>query len=801
MTTFLQDVRYGLRMFARAPSFTIVAIATLALGIGANTAIFSVVNALVLRPLPYPEPGQLVMVWQDMRARGGPADEWATPGNFIDWKTSGLFSGITAIQGWQPTLTGHGDPEPLVGEQVTSEYFDVLGIHPVLGRSFRAEDDVPNAARVTIISHALWQRRFDGNASAIGRSITLGGEPHEIIGVMPAGFRPGVITSAELWRPRRLNLAAPARGMVVLRTIARLKPDQSLEQTSSSAAIVASRLAAAYPEWNTGVGIRLATLHSQVVGNIQQGLFVLLGAVGFVLLIACANIANLLLARASTRNREIAVRLALGAGRRRLVRQLLTESVLLSGIGGTLGVLLGTWGVQALVAIAPRSTPTAAGINIDGTVLLFSIGLTVATGVLFGIVPAMHAARADVTPALKDGARGTAGRSGHRTRRALIVAEIAIALVLLVGSGLLMRTLVRLQRYDLGFNPDRVLVASVNPPRVKYSTREQLVVFYDRLLERVSQLPGIERAALTSIVPLGGDNDMNIWIEGQPAPRSADERPAVWYRLVSPAYFDAMSIPLKLGRTFASTEPAPVVVVSDAAARRFWNGENPIGRRVRFGERNEDQWFTVVGVVGEVKMRGARGDSRSEIYLLYRQFTEPGTNVVIKAAGRPEALTGALRQAVRDVDPDIPLANAGAMTTIVAESIDEPRFFALLAAVFAGLALALAAVGIYGVIAYAVAQRTSEIGVRMALGAERRHVFALVVGDGLKLTVAGVAAGIAAAAAMSLSIKSLLFGVDPIDPLTFGAMTAALVATSALACALPARRAAKVDPMAALRAE
>ncbi|HEY7498230.1 MAG TPA: ABC transporter permease [Vicinamibacterales bacterium] len=801
MATFLQDLRYGVRMLLRAPSFAAVAIATLALGIGANTAIFSVVNALVLRPLPYPDPHELVMVWQDVRARGGPANEWGTPGNFADWKKSGLFTGVTAIQGWVPTLTGLGDPEPLVGEQVTHEYFDVLGITPALGRSFRTEDDVPNAARVTIISHALWQRRFNGDAATIGRAIVLGGEPHEIVGVMPAGFRPGIIGTAELWRPRRLNLTAPARGAVVLRIIARMKPDQSLEQTSASATLLAAQLAAAYPEWNQGAGINVTTLHSQVVGNIQQGLFVLLGAVGFVLLIACANIANLLLARASARAREIAVRLALGAARRRLVRQLLTESVLLSAAGGALGILLGVWGIEALVAIAPQSAPRVGEIGLDRTVLAFALAMTLITGMLFGIVPAIQAARADVTPALKDGARGTPSKSGHRTRRALIAIEVAIALVLLVGSGLLMRTLVRLQHFDLGFTPDRVLVGQVNPPRVKYSTREQLSAFYDRLIARVSQLPGIEAASLSSIVPLGGDSDMSILIEGRPVPKTEDAAIAVWYRLISPAYFKAMGIPVKLGRAFESIEPSPVVIVSDVTARRFWQDENPLGKRVRFGEGETDPWFTVVGVVGEVRMRGARGGSRSEVYLPYWQYPEPGTNVVLKAAGRPEGLVGALRQAVRDVDPDIPVSGIAPMSTIVSGSIDEPRFLALLVGVFAALALALAAVGIYGVIAYAVAQRTAEIGVRMALGAARKDVFALVIFDGLKLTAVGIVFGLVAAGAMSLGIESLLFGVRPIDTLTFAGMTAALVITAVAACIVPARRAARVDPMVALRAE
>jgi putative ABC transport system permease protein len=801
MNTLWQDLRYGARMLGRAPGFAAVAIATLALGIGANTAIFSVVNALLLRPLPYPDAGRLVMVWQDMRARGGPATEWATPGNFADLRASGLFAGVTAVQGWQPTVTGVGDPEPLIGEQVTHEYFEVLGHTPALGRLFRAGDDVPNAPRVVVLSHEIWQRRFDRDPGIVGRTLVLGGESHEIIGVMPEGFRPAVINSAEVWRPRRLNLANPARGAVVLRLVARVKPEMTVGQSAASAALLSNQLEAAHPEWYTGVALNLVGLHDQVVGDVEDGLLVLLGAVAFVLVIACANLANLLLARASGRGREMAVRLALGAGRRRLVRQLLTESLLLAAIGGALGILLGIWGVDALTAIAPRETPRLQEVGLDSTVLAFAAGLTLLTGIIFGLVPALQSSRADLTPALKEGGRGSHGSSGYRTRRALIVIEVAIALVLLVGSGLLVRTLVSLQRFDLGFNPDRVLVGQVNPPRVAYPTPKDLVAFYDRLLARVSILPGVEIAALSSIVPLGGDNDMSILVEGRPLPKNDSDADAVWYRLVSPEYFRAMSIPITLGRTFETREAAPAIVVSDASARRFWGAENPIGRRVRFSEEASAPWFTVVGVAGEVRMRGARGASRSEVYLPYWQFPEPGTNVVLKTAGRPEGLATALRQAVLDVDPNLPVANISPMPAIVAESIDGPRFVAVLAGLFAGLALALAAVGIYGVIAFTVAQRTSEIGVRMALGAGRRDVFALVIGDGVKLTALGVLVGVAAAAGVGVSIESLLFGVAPIDPTTFVTMTATLVLTSLLACLVPAGRATRVDPMVALRVE
>ncbi len=802
MTTLIHDLRFGMRSLLRSPTFSLVAILTLALGIGANTAIFTVVNAVLLRPLPYAQPDQLVMVWQDMRAQGGPAREWASPGNVADWKSSGLFQGLAAVQGWQPTLTGAGDAEPLFGEQVTAEYFDVLGIRPAIGRAFSASDDVPNAARVVVLGHGLWQRRFGGDEAILGRSITLGGESHEVVGVMPATFRPAIVTAAELWRPRRLNLVSPARGAVILRVIARLPAGSTIDQTAAGARTLAADLERAHPEWNSRVGITLESLHQQVVGDIQQGLLMLSGAVGFVLLIACANVANLLLARATARSREVAVRHALGAGRGRLIRQLLTESLLLSAIGGGMGLLLGTWGVDALVSVAPEGAPRVSEIRLDGAAFAFAAVLTVLTSIIFGLLPALQTSRGEGSHGLREEARGTPAAATRRTRRGIIVLEVASALVLLVAAGLLMRTFATLRTFDLGFNPDRVLVAAVNPPRVNYASPERQIAFYDRLLERASSLPGVERAALSSIVPLGGDSDMSLLIEGKPLPKPGEPEDAAWYRIVSADYFATMGIPLTRGRNFDAREAAPAVIVSEASARRFWGDADPLGRRLRFSAAADEPWFTVVGVAGEVLMRGARGESRSEIYLPYWQFPELGTNIVLKTIdANPDALVAPLRQAVREIDPDVPLASVAPMTRLVQASIDQPRFLAMLVGAFAALALALAAVGIYGLIAFSVAQRTREIGVRMALGASRRDVFVLVLGEGLRMTAVGVLIGAAAALAVGASLSSLLFGVAPFDPWTFGATTLVLVLTAAIASIVPARRAASVDPMVALRAE
>jgi putative ABC transport system permease protein len=799
--SFGRDVRYALRMLRRAPAFTAAAVLTVALGVGATTTVFSVVYALLVKPLPYPGADRLVMVWQDMRARGGPADEWATPGNLVDWKAeSRVFASMAAIRGWGPTLTGVGDPEPLVGEQVTQQYFEVLGVSPAKGRTFSAEEMLPTGPRVVVLSQGLWQRRFGGDPNVLGRRIVLGGEPHEIVGVMPPGFRPAILTTAELWRPDRLNLANPSRGAVVLRVVARLQPGLHMAQVDAAARALGKQLEARYPQSNTKTSINVVPFQEQIVGDARAGLLVLLGAVVVVLLIGCVNIANLLLARASIRSREIAVRTALGAGRWRVVRQLLTESLVLAGIGGVIGVVLSYWGVKGLVALAPAGSPRLAEVGIDAAVLAFAAAVTGLAGLLFGLAPAMHMVREQLTLALKASGRGTAGSAGQRTRRVLIVAEIAVALVLLVGGGLLLRTFVQLQRVDLGFDPTNVLVGFVVPPRVKYQTNEDRKIFYGQILERASALPGVRTAALTSVVPLsGGDSDMSFTIEGTPPPRTADEAPATWYRLVSAGYLEAMGIPLKRGRNVAPHEAEPVLLINEEMAKRHWAGQDPIGKRIRFSD--DSPWFTIVGIAGDVKQQGARPAPRAQTFIPYWHLPEPGITVVLKTASQPETLTMPLRQAVRAVDPDIPVTNIAAMTSLVSESIEEPRFLAMLVGLFAGLALLLAAIGIYGVLSYAVSQRAAEIGVRLALGAGRRDVFSLIVADGFRLAVIGVAIGVIVSFFVAPGLSTLLFHVKPIDPVTFVLVVATILAVAVCASVIPARRATRVDPLTALRAE
>jgi putative ABC transport system permease protein len=800
MSRLIQDVRYALRTMGKAPGFTAVVVLTLALGVAANTAIFSVVNALLLRPLPYPDSNRLVMVWQDLRARGGPIDEWATPGNYVDWRAdTRVFEGLAAMQRWAASISGDGlQASPLVGEQVTASYFDVLGVAPALGRTFTSQEDVPNAPRVAIISHDLWTSRFGGDPSVIGRTAMLSGEPHEIVGVMPAGFRPGVLPNAVVWRPLRLNVAQPARGLVVLRVVARLRNGLSMPQAASALSALAQQLEREHPDANRAAGIYVVRLQDRVVGDVRPALLVLLGAVAFVLLIACVNVANLLLARASRRSREMAVRIALGAGRGRVVRQLLTESLLLAAIGGVAGIVLAQWAVSGLLAMAPPALPRMDGVRLDGTVLLFVLALIVVTGILFGLAPAWHASRGDVTPALNEGARGSTAGTGHRTRRLLIVSEVALALMLLVGGGLLLRTFVELQHVNLGIDPSHVLTGTVQPPRARYDTPEKGVALYDRLLEKAAALPGVRIAALSSIVPLsGGDSDMGFAIEGRPPADNPDQEPVTWYRLVSADYFRAMGITIRSGRGFTPHQAEPTVLINETLARRYWPGTNPIGKRVKFSR--EGPWFTITGTVNDVKVRGAQAENRAEMYVPYWHLPEAGISLVLKASVDPESLAGPMREMVRQIDPDLPVSGIASMDTLVADSVAEPRFFASLVGVFAVLALALAAVGIYGVMSYLVAQRTGEIGVRLALGAAEKQIFRLVLGDSLRLTAIGVAVGIAGALAIGRMLRQLLFGVTAADPLTFALTVAVLTAVAVAATYVPARRAMRTDPIGALR--
>jgi putative ABC transport system permease protein len=800
MTGFLQDIRYAARGMAKARGLTLVAVVTLALGIGANTAIFTVINALLLRPLPYPDPERLVIVWQDLRARGGPAIEWTGPSQQFDWKAqTDVFQSLTSIRGWSASVAGGDMPESLLGEQTTFDYFDVAGTRPALGRAYAESDDIPNAPRVVVLSHGLWMRRFGGDRGVIGRSIPINGESHEVIGVMPAGFTPVYIPDASMWRPLRLRRDNPSRNSAIFHTFGRLRDGVTIDQARARLDLLAKQLQQAHPESDTGKGINPVPLQEQRVGSMKPSLLLLQGAVAFVLLIACVNIANLLLSRASGRRGEIAVRRALGADRMRIIRQLLTESVLLALTGGAMGAILGTWGVSALKSLAPDGTPRIDEVSIDARVLAFTAVLSLVTGLVFGVVPAAHAARDRFTGALKHGGRGQMGDGGGRIRRGLIVAELALALVLLVGGGLLLRTFLALQRVDLGFNPAQMLSGFVLPPGAVYKTDQQRLAFYDALLARTAALPGVKQAALASVLPLSGDSDTDFLIEGRPAPTRSEDAFITWYRVVSANYFATMEIPLKRGRLFADREAEPTVVVNESMARRFFPNEDAIGRRIRFDDKAP--WMTIVGIVADVHVRGARGTNVVETYIPYWHNPEAGINVLLKTAGDPAALSEPLRRAVKEIDPGIAVASVATLDEIVAQSMGDSRFYATLVAVFAGLALILAAVGIYGVMSYAVTQRTQEIGVRLALGAGDRQIFGLVVGESLRLAAVGLALGLAGSIALGKSIGGMLFGVAATDLPTFAVTAALLTGVAFLAAYLPARRAMRIDPMEALRVE
>ena len=805
METLWQDVRYGWRMLRAKPGFTAVAVTALALGIGANSAIFSVVNAVLLRPLPYPEPGQLAMVWLDNRRQGVRDDITSYP-NFSDWRDQNqVFQGMAGVADWRMSLTGAGEPEELHGASVSANFFALMGVNPAAGRGFTAEEEEPGREQVVVLGHGLWQRRFGGEPGVVGRDLILSGRSYQVVGVMPQGFQ--FPARAELWSPLAPNpRLKAARGAFWLPVVGRLKPGVTRERAQAEMDVIARRLEEQYPNINGGYGINVVALHEQTVGKIRPALLVLLGAVAFVLLIACANVANLLLARAAARQKEIAIRTALGAGRWRLVRQLLTESVMLALAGGALGLLLAIWGIDTLRALSPTNIPRLDQLGIDRHVLLFTLAVSVVTGLVFGLAPTVQAWRATLNETLKEGGRGAAaGAGGQRTRRLLVVLEMAVTLLLLIGAGLMIRSFWRLQQVDPGFNPERLLTLRLSLPRSKYPEGLNVVAFYEQLQERLSALPGVQSVgATTSVLMDNLPNSSGFSIEGRPREPEA-QRLELPFDSVTPTYFRSMGIPLLSGRTITPQDVADgpqVALVNEAVVRRYFPNEDPLGKRFKFGDP-EDQapWITIVGVVKDVRRQGLDTAARIASYLPHRQRPARSLEVVIRAAGEPLALAGAARDTIRSLDRDLPITNLRTMSDVLSETSAQRRFNMLLLGLFAGVALLLAAVGIYGVMAYAVTQRTHEIGIRMALGARPRDVLSLVLKQGLGLALAGVALGLGGAFALTRLMASLLYEVSATDPLTFAAVALLLVGVASLASYLPARRATKVDPMIALRYE
>ncbi|HEX8559122.1 MAG TPA: ABC transporter permease [Pyrinomonadaceae bacterium] len=809
MRTLLKDIRYAARTLLKSPGFTAVAVAALALGIGANTAIFSVVKAVLLNPLPYPQAERLVWVRESNPAADIP-DEPASAPNFNDWRAQGRsFEGLAAFANSAVTLTdGDDEPERLPAVSTSANFFEVLGVAPAVGRGFMPEEEAAGRNRVAVISHGLWQRRFGASRQALGQTLTLNGAAYTVVGVAPPDFKHPVAgpKPPELWLPIAFNFAQAARRSDYLNVVGRLKGGAGVEQARAELAAVAARLAQEYPTTNAGWTVTVAPLHERVVGNVRQSLWVLMGVVAFLLLIACANVANLLLARAASRRQEVAVRTALGAGRARIIRQFLTESLLLALAGGGLGLLLAAWGVELLVALSPGNIPRLDEVGLDARVLLFTLCVSAATGVVFGLLPALSASKGDLSGSLKEGgSRGsTAGRGASRLRSTLVVAEIAITVVLLAGAGLMVRSFLAIQSVDPGFRPERILTFDFALPAAKYKGEPEIAAFYEQFAARAAALPGVERAALVSALPLAGGADILAFVvEGRPELPPEKVQDAAFYT-VTPDYFELMGIRHVRGERLDGRhrEGAPdACVINETMARKYWPGEDPVGKRLNTGNPATNPWVTVVGVVADTRSSALEKEPYPQVYLPALQFRQRSMTFVARTSGDPLALTPAVRRELSAMDKDLPLYNVRTMEQVLAASVSRRRFQMTLIGAFAGVGLLLAAVGIYGVISYSVAQRRHEIGVRMALGARGGDILRLVVGQGLGLTAAGVGVGLAAAFALTRVLSSLLYGVSAADPLTFACVALALVGVALAACLAPARRATKVDPMEALRYE
>jgi len=808
----MNDLKFAFRQLLKNPGFTAVAVLTLALGIGANTAIFSVVNAVLLRPLPYPDAGRLVWIWENNLPKNLPINP-ASPGNFNDWRNqSRVFENLSAWEGENFNLTDHGEPERVLGAKVFSDFFDVLGVRPTLGRSFLPEEDRAGANPVALLGHGLWQRRFGGDTNILGQALTVDGKRFTIIGIIPHGG--GVpFNHFELWVPFALDAARlAAHGDRFLRPLGRLKPGVSIKQAQVELGGIARRLEQAYPQENTGAGVNIIPLKEMFTGEMRTPLLVLLGAVGFVLLIACANVANLMLARSSAREKEIALRAALGATRLRLARQLFTETLLLCTLGTAAGLALAMYGVQLLRLLVPAvssnykvSIPGLDEIGLDRSVLLFTLGLSFITALLCGLAPALKTSALDLNDALKEGGRASAtGFRGGRFRSLLVISEVALAFLLLIGAGLMIESFRHLREVPLGFDADNVFTMSLSLPEVKYPGEQQRADFFEQLVERVQTLPGVESAAVANYLPLSGHwGSVGFTIEGRPALAAGDYLVAN-VCTVNPSYFGAMKIPVIDGRGFSAADrlkARPVVTINRTMARRFWPNENPIGKRLNLGTAETPEFCEIIGVVGDVKHFGPDAESRPQIYISHLQSPAKWMSLIVRTARNPLSLVAEARAQLRAIDPAQPVYDIQTLDTLVSQSIAPRRFAMLLLATFAMVALLLGAIGIYGVISYGVSKRTHEIGIRMALGARRHDVLGLVVRRGMKLALIGVGAGLAGALAASRVLQSLLFEVQPFDPLVFLLVTLTLTAVALLACWLPARRASKVDPMEALRHE
>jgi putative ABC transport system permease protein len=823
MHTFWQDLRYGARMLRKKPGFTLIAVLTLALGIGANTAIFSVANAVLLKPLPYPQSEQLVFI-HEQRITQGRLQGPIAPPDFFAWQEQNRsFARMAAYTDALFNLTGDGEPERVWGMITTPELFATLGVRPMLGRDFTAEDGAPDAHSVVILGHGLWRRRYGAARDIVGKTIQLDGGSHTVVGVMPPGFQ-FLDKKFEVWRSFTVGAEWRAnRRFYYLTAVGRLKPGVTLAEARAEMGAIAGRIEQQFPDTNKGHGVNLITFDDAAVGRIRPALYALVAAVGFVLLIACANVASLSLARAAARQREMAVRASIGATRAALVRQLLTESLLLAFTGGAIGLLVAAFGIDLLVAAGPGKLPRLDQISIDRSALAFTLAVSALTGIASGLVPALQLSRADLSAGLKEGGQNAAGsRSRSRALNALIVAEVALALVLLVGAGLLIRSFARLLEVEPGFAAEKVLAIDLSLNGERFNNRRH--IFMEQLTARLASLPGVAAVGATTHLPLSGEDGGRSFTVVGDAARTAGEKLVAEYRTITPDYLRAMKIPLRAGRYFTARDrneyfttdgrrvegypnrergerDAPgVVIINETLARRSFAGSNPLGRRIVIddGQTRERE---IVGIVGDVKHFSLEDAAKPELYLPYAQRPTQNQTLVIRAESEPAALVAAVRGEVRALDRDLPLYGIKTMEDYLDESVAARRLNMLMVGVFAAVALLLAAVGIYGVISHSVTERTREIGIRMAVGARSQDVLRLVIERGMKLALSGVAIGMAASFALTRLMKTLLFGVSATDPLTFAVIAVLLAGVALLACYIPARRATKVDPITALRVE
>ena len=806
MGTFAQDIRYGVRLLAKRPGFTLIAVLALALGIGANTAIFSIVNSVLLHPLPFKDSDQLVWFYEVQpkldRAPFSPAD-------FLDLQSqNNSFEEITAMRPTSFNLTGGDQPERIRGAVVSANFFSTLRAQPAKGRAFIPEEGKAGAARVAVVSYSFWQNRRGGDPDLVGKTFTLSDESVTVIGIMPADF--SYPRRAEVWVNPRQVVPEPfstftddvvsMRGTHYLWVFGRLKAGVPLAGAQADIDTVVANI---QQQHNTNHGVHLITMHEQTIGDTKPVLIVLMVAVGFVLLIACANVANLMLARATARSKEMAIRTALGASRRRVIRQLLTESMLLALAGGGLGLALAWWGVDLLVALSPPDTPRLAEIGLDRQVFLFTLAVSLLTGFIFGLVPALQASKPNLTEALKEGGRGGSdGSHRNRVRGLLVIAEVALSLVVLIGAGLLIKSFVRLLRVEPGFNATNLVVGGISLPGKKYGELPKRIAFFNQLTERLQSVPGVEAVALSNDLPIEGtDTTSYPTIEGRQTGDDND-RFLMGRHVINAGYFKAMGVPLLKGREFTPADKEgtpPVLIINETAASRIWPDEDPVGKRIKFGGNN-DPWLEIVGVVGDVKHNGLDAEPSIESYEPYAQDPYPYITVALRAPQRDQ-IASAIRREVQAIDKDQPVSQIQTMDKTLSESIAPRRLSMVLFTLFAAVAMLLAGVGIYGVMSYAVTQRTHEIGIRMALGAEQRDVLRLVVGQGMVLAFVGIAIGLAGAFFLTRLMASLLFAVSATDPLTFVAVPLVLAGVALGACFVPARRAIKVDPMVALRYE